>query len=218
MRDMLLSKRKLIILLASVILAAAVTIYQYSYFRAMTRKEPEVQVLTAGEDIHAGERIDDSVAIKSIPRSAFVESMMVPGEGVSGYAGVDIEKGAYLMKNMISPERVPVVEEGMRRITIMVNLASGLAGSIKPGDYVDVGFVPGNDDEKEGAVIAASRVQVYAVVNGRGEDIHGRDDNRKNRYERESTVPAAVTLVVTLEQGVRLKELESKGTLFLMGY
>jgi len=201
----------------SIVLAGAISLVQYMYFKGIAESDRKIQVIAAETDIKSGERIDESTTTKVIPQSAYVKDMYLQGEKVSGYAKVDISEGSYILKNMVSRYRTPVVKKGMRRVTISVNLASSLAGKIKPGDYVDVGFVAKGQGEQEAKIIA-QRVQVYEVVNKTGEQIGQKKDKKENQYNSESRIPAAVTLIVTPEQAVNLKRSEIKGSLFLLGY
>ncbi|MCF6095632.1 RcpC/CpaB family pilus assembly protein [Thermovorax subterraneus] len=139
------------------------------------------------------------------------------GEKVSGYAKVDISAGSYILKNMVFTEKVPVIEEGMRRITISVNLTSSLAGKIKPGDIVDVGWVSKDQEKDAVSKIIAEKVQIYDVVNKMGEETTKKGE-KKNQYEKDMFIPAAVTLIVTPDQAVIIKYHEVLGSLFLIGY
>ena len=110
---------------------------------------------------------------------------------------------------MISEYKPPVVKDGLRRVSVSVNLASALAGKIKPGDYVDVGFV--SKDEVGGKEIAVSNVQIYDVVNSKGSDTQKPDDKNSNEYDTENVIPSVVTLLVTPEQAVYIKNWRLEG-------
>ncbi|MDI3519753.1 MAG: pilus assembly protein CpaB [Caldanaerobacter sp.] len=209
-------KKKAILIALSLILAGGLSFFQYQYFKGMAESDKKIQVIAAVSDIKAGEKINTKLGIKEIPQSAYVKEMYLANEKAIGYAKVDISAGSYVLKSMVSHEEVPVLKEDMRRVTIGVNLTSSLAGKIKPGDFVDIGWVP-KDEAKDGASkIVAEKVQIYDVVNKSGEDVRKADKN--NQYDKESLIPAAVTLIVTPEQAVAIKEYEAKGSLFLLGY
>lgn len=209
-------KKKAILIALSLILAGGLSFFQYQYFKSMAESDKKIQVIVAASDIKAGEKVDTKLGIKVIPQSAYVKEMYLANEKAIGYAKVDISAGSYVLKSMVSHEEVPVLKEDMRRVTIGVNLTSSLAGKIKPGDFVDIGWVP-KDEAKDGASkIVAEKVQIYDVVNKSGEDVRKADKN--NQYDKESLIPAAVTLIVTPEQAVAIKECEAKGSLFLLGY
>ncbi|MCG0275642.1 MAG: Flp pilus assembly protein CpaB [Thermosediminibacteraceae bacterium] len=210
-------KRKTVLIVISLLLATGLTFLQYRYFKSMAESDRKIQVVVAAADIEAGEDITGRIGLKTIPQSAYVKDMYLPSEKVTGYAKVDISAGSYILKNMVSAEKVPVVEEGMRRVTIGVNLTSSLAGKIRPGDVVDVGWVPKDQEKDTVSKIIAEKVQIYAVVNKMGEDTTKKGD-KKNQYEKDMLIPAAVTLIVTPEQAVAIKDYEARGSLFLMGY
>ncbi|WP_422445312.1 Flp pilus assembly protein CpaB [Thermoanaerobacterium sp. DL9XJH110] len=214
------NRRRIVLLTVSLILAAGITFFEYTYFSSMAKKEQTVRVVVAGSNISAGSRIDGMESVKDIPASAYVKDMLRADRPVSGFAKVDISQGSYILRSMISESKVPVVKDGMRRVTIGVNLVSALAGRIKAGDYVDVGYIPGKET-KEGSgqpAVIASGVQIYNIVNKNAADTDRPKGEKDNQYDNDSVIPAAVTLIVTPEQAVTIKDLESRGSLFLMGY
>lgn len=214
---MVLFRKKTTLIAISLILATVLSFLQYRYYKNMAESDRKIQVIAATADIEAGDDVTGKIGLKTIPQSAYVKDMYLPSEKVAGYAKVDISAGTYILKGMVSAEKVPVVEDGMRRITIGVNLTSSLAGKIRPGDIVDVGWVPKDQENGINAKIIAEKVQILDVVNRTGEDITEISE-KKNQYEKESNIPAAVTLIVTPGQAVILKYYEAKGVLFLVGY
>lgn len=209
---MFYNKKKLIFFVISLVLAIGLTGLQYIYFHNEVNKDPLIEVCVAGSDIKAGELIGN-VKAKSIPQSAFIPSMVRAGEIVKGYSNCKISKGSYILGEMISEYKPPVVKGGMRRVSISVNLVSALAGKIKPGDFVDVGFI--SKDDLIGGIVV-SNIQIYDVVNSKGIDTQ--KDKTENEYDSDSIIPSVVTLLVTPEQAINIKDMESRGSLFLMGY
>lgn len=213
------NRRRIILLIVSLILAAGITFFEYTYFSSMAKKEQTVQVVVAGSNIPAGARIDGMGSVKDIPASAYVNDMLRADRPVSGFAKVDIFKGSYILRSMIQESKAPIIKDGMRRVTIGVNLVSALAGRIKSGDFVDIGYIPKKETEGSGMPsIIASNIQVYNIVNNKAEDTDKSKSDKENQYDKESVIPAAVTLIVTPEQGILIKEMENKGSLFLMGF
>lgn len=212
---MYLFRRKAILIAISMIIAAGLSFLQYRYFKSVNESDRKIQVAVAASDIKVGESIENKISLKVIPQSAYTESMYLANDKVSGYAKVDIKAGSFLLKEMVSQSKVPVVEPGMRRVTINVNLTSSLAGRIRPGDEVDIGWIPKEDGAT--SKIIAQKVLVFEVVNKSGEQLP-KNEQPKNQYEKEAEVPAAVTLVTTPEQAVEIKECEANGSLFLLGY
>lgn len=211
-------KRTVKILLAF-ILAVGLSFAQYMYFKNQTSPEPTVAVYAALKDISAGGFTDGLLGAKQVPRSVVTGNMLVVGrDEASGYARIDIPAGSYITKEMLSGTRVPVIEPGMRRISITVNLSSALGGRLRPGDRVDIGWVPkdsGRDSEEASMIVEG--ITVYEVINSRAESISQIDSN-SNRFEADRLIPAVVTLVVTPDQAVKIKDYESRGSLFLLGY
>jgi len=214
---MVLFRKKTTLIAISLILAAGLSFLQYRYFKNMAESDGKIQVVIAASDIEAGEAVGGRLGLKTIPRSAYVGEMYILGEKVEGFAKVDIGSGSYILKNMVSEGRVPVVKDGMRRVTISVNLTSSLAGKIRPGEVVDIGWVPKERGKDAAGKVIAEKVQIYDVVNKMGEDTVKKGE-KKNQYEKDMFIPAAVTLIVTPDQAVVIKDYESKGSLFLMGY
>ena len=212
-------KRKLILIIVSLLLAAGITFAEYTYFSSMAKKEPMVRVVVAGSDISAGAKIDGMGAEKDIPASTYVKDMISTDKPVSGFAKVDIAKGSYILQNMVSESKIPVMKDGMRRVTIGVNLVSALAGRIKAGDFVDVGYIPKKETEEESGLpaVIAPNVQIYNIVNKNATDTE-KPKNKDNQYESDSIIPAAVTIIVTPDQAVAIKDKEIGGSLFLLGY
>jgi pilus assembly protein CpaB len=212
---MFYNKKKTIFFVISLILAIGLTVFQYVYFQGMINKDPLVEVCVAEDNIGAGELIKN-VKVKNIPESAFTHSMIRAEEKLKGYSNCKISKGSYIMKEMISEYKPPVLRDELRRVSVSVNLVSALAGKIKPGDYVDVGFV--SKDEAGERKIAVPKAQIYDVVNSKGSDTQKADKKNSNEYDTENVIPSVVTLLVTPEQAVYIKELEARGSLFLIGY
>lgn len=213
---MFYNKRKLMFFVISLVLAIGLTIFQYFYFEKKANEDPLVEVCVAEDDIDAGELIGN-VKVRKIPQSAYSKSMIRAEESVKGYSNCKIRKESYILREMISEYQPPIVKDGMRRVSVSVNLASALAGKIRPGDYVDVGFV--SKDEGGEKEIAVPKVQVYDVVNSKGSDTQKKsEEEESNEYDSENVIPSVVTLIATPEQAVKIKGLETRGSIFLMGY
>lgn len=205
---MFYNRKKTIFFIVSLILAIGITGFQYFYFQK--DKDSAVEVYVAGTDFKEGEKIGN-IKTKSIPKSAFVQSMIEVENEIKGYSNCNINKGSYILREMVEDYKPPVVKKGMRRISITVNLASAIAGKIKPGDFIDVGVV--SKDEKGRIVV--TNIQIYDVVNSKGSSI---ENTKKNEYDSDSSIPYVVTLLTTPEQAINIKDMEDKGNLFLMGY
>lgn len=214
------NKNKIILLILSIAIAGSITFLQYNYFLGKQKTET-VQVVIASKKIAAGDKIrDDTIASKEIPVSAFANSMIRYGAKFDNiYTKTDVEQGSYLLKNMLSVQEVPIVEEGMRKVTVNANMTMALAGRIKSGDYVDIGYIPDeNQGQKEQAQIIERKIQIYNIVNSKAVNIEKIEESSGNQYDNSEKIPAAITIIVAPEQAVKIKDCEARGSLFLLGY
>ena len=212
-----MNKKRIVLIIFCLLLAAGLTYGQYAYLNSINKPEERVAVLVAKEAIAAGEPVQGKLEPKSIPISAFVPGMITAQGEAPLYAKVDISPGTYVIKDMVSEARTPVIAGENRRVTIGVNITSALAGRIKPGDVVDIGFIPSDQDAGQPEVIAVA-VPILEVLNERGEPIAS-GNKKENQYDTTAKIPAVATLVVdSPEQGVMIKEKEARGRLFFMGY
>ncbi len=221
-----LNKSKILILILCLIIAGAITYWQYSYFASKAEVKTAV-VVVAARNIAEGTKISkDMAALKEIPVTDITKNMILKGQDIENlYAKIDISEGTYLSKDMLSDRAVPIIAENMRRVTIKADMIMSIAGSVKAGDFVDIGLVREIDDESQkkttGAFkteIIAEKVQIYSVVNNAGVDIDKISSENSNEYDAKEKIPSAITFIVTPEQAVLLKDSEAEGSLFLIGY
>lgn len=213
----MLNKKRIFLIVFCLLLAAGLTYGQYAYLTSLNKPEERVAVLVAKEAIAAGESVQGKLEFKSIPVSALAPGMATTVGEQPLYAKVDISPGTYVTNDMVSVVKAPVVTGENRRVTIAVNITSALAGRINPGDVVDIGFIPSDQDAGQPEVIAVA-VPILEVLNERGEPIAS-GNKKVNQYDTTAKIPAVATLVVdSPEQGVMIKEKEARGRLFFMGY
>ena len=144
---------------------------------------------------------------KMIPRGAFAKLDDVVGRSLrhplfAGEAVIEpklAEKGA-------GGGLTTLIPQGLRAITVKVNEFSGVAGFIKPGNYVDVlaNFRKGEIGATTSRVVL-QRVKVLAV-----DQMYRNDEGQSN-----AVVVNAVTLLVTPPQAEALALAASQGTLQL---
>ncbi len=215
------NKIKIILAIISIAVACGVTFIQYNYI-ASREKVEMIRVATVTESVKAGCKVkNDVIAIKEIPASAFVNDMIKCDKDFKFddvYAKIDISSGNYLLKTMVSTCEVPVIKEGMRKVAISANMTMALAGKVRSGDYVDIGYVPNKDDSIEKAQIIEKNIQICDIINNKALDIGKVEGSLNNQYDANERIPASITLIVTPEQAIRVKEFESKGSIFLLGY
>lgn len=211
-----MNKKRLFLIMICLLLAAGLAYGQYVYFSSLNEPEDRVGVLVAKEPIPAGEPVQGRLEFKSIPVSALVPGMATSLGEEPLYAKVNISAGTYVINDMVSLIKAPVVVEESRRVTIGVNITSALAGRLRPGDVVDIGFIPSDQDAAEPEVIAVA-VPILELLNERAEPISS--VKKENQYDTGAKIPAVATLVVeSREQGVMIKEKEARGRLFFLGY
>jgi len=214
---------KAIILILCLIIAGGITYWQYSYFSSQGKTET-AKVIVAAKNIKEGSKINlDMLTLKDAPVSNITKNMVFQEEDFeNAYAKIDINEGTYLTKEMISQQPVPIIEDGMRRVTIRADMIMSLAGEIRAGDFVDIGLIKETKEKAtEGAFkteIIAEKVQIYSITNSEGANIEKLNSKSSNEYDTKQKIPAAITFVVTPDQAVLLKDSEAEGSIFLIGY
>ena len=214
-----LSKRKIIIITTSVILAGLITWYQFNYYNSY--KNNMVPVIAAKTDIKQYELMKaDKLTSIMVPN--YVAQGNATVEDLKGaYARMDINKGAIIYKTMLSKNTANIKDKSIINIKTKIE---NLGGKIIPNDEVKLLFIPSKDDKdkellktygftdylKPNTVCTAIIVD---AVNARNESIFKNTNN--NQYS--DPVPAVVTLAVNVDDESKIKTLETLGTLVLVG-
>lgn len=174
------NRRMLIVaLIFGLIVAGAV----FFYFRQLQQKAkvPPVEivtVMTAAKAIPARTIVtEEMIAGKQLPKTAVTDDMVKEGKEALGKVTVSAiipgevllkpkfaEKGARMGLSFIVPRR-------MRAVTIQVSASTGIAGLLKPGDFVDVigTFQFPQEEEKTAldmSITVLQNVQVLALDTG----------------------------------------------------
>ena len=176
---------------------------------AATRNQ--VSVLVANRDIHAGDALADSdVTAKLVPEayraSGVYQAQSAAAAGiVGGRALVDIPSGSQLNSGVVSVAggdgRLSAsLVSGMEAVSVSVDDETGIAGQIKPLDYVRVVSV----ETASGGASEAVEICAKARVLSTGGDGTG-----------EGVSYAAVTLEVTPDQADELRAAQSSGRVSL---
>jgi len=208
-----INKKKLIIFIVSIIIAGAITGFQY--WHLLNKQEIKTtHVLVSTKKLEAGSRVNaEDFTAKEIPVSVYTKGMIQQGGDISNkYIKIALEEGNYVLEDMLEDRRVPIVEDGMRLVTIGASMTSALAGKVNAGDYVDIGCIL-----ESGPQLVEEKVQIYRVVNSKAVDFQEIEKN-SNQYDSTERIPAAITLIASLDQAINIKHYETKGSLFLMGY
>ena len=135
------------ILLVSAIVGVLAMVFAYAWFAAAERGLKEMSspapVLVASRYIACGARITASaVELKEFPR-AFIQpgALAAVKEAEGTLALAPIAPGEQVLANKLTKGGVALalaVPPGKRAITVSVDAAAGVAGLLKPGDFVDV--------------------------------------------------------------------------------
>jgi len=136
--------------IVAVLLAIAAAIGVRSYMKRQERdfnqKLKVVKVAVAKVHVGAGEVLARDMVAYADKQSAFLEPTDITGGNLGNYVGRklerDVGKGTPLKSSFfVSREKKPaskVLQEGKRAITLAVDITSGVAGLVRPGDNVDI--------------------------------------------------------------------------------
>lgn len=102
-----------------------------------------------------------------------------------------------------------IIPSDKRAITIAVNEVSGVAGFVKPGDWVDV--VATFDQSAAGDNVSHVIMQSILVLASNRDSAAGSKTTTKDSNEKEVIKTATITLAVTPEEAAQLTIAEDKG-------
>ncbi|MBZ4687357.1 MAG: hypothetical protein JG764_990 [Clostridiales bacterium] len=229
---MLFRRKKLVLIVLCIVLGIVVAYAETNYIRSVYAEVEEVPVLYAKEDISLNSSFTkDNVEYRYFPKNMMSNSMVTDASILKGMvASREIAAGRPIFTGDIARKKIPVLAEGMRKVTFSTTLINSLAGAIDIGDYIDIGFVPkpGLVDpaktsasvmEKYKAQVLFEKVQIFNITDKEGNKL-GRDDRQKNsdnKFASKDKIPAAVTVGLIPEEAITLKDYEQKGSLFVMG-
>lgn len=174
-----------------------------------------VDVWVVKEAIAAGEELtEDSVSKASVPEAE--EWMVSDLNEIKGMRSLrTIAPGRYLDKEDFTSDLPIVFTDGEGEYTIRTKPEYVNGGRIKPGDRVDVIFVPKENGTAETGSFqqGINSIEDVVVLSIRTQYAKGVDDTaEKNDI---NNVPASVTLKVVKEQAKILAGQQERGTLSL---
>jgi len=207
----------LVAVISGAVATAAVRNYLQQNMAAQTMAQVQVvPVVTAKFKIPAGTAIQkDYLAVsefpaKSVPADSFKTLDNLDGRVVNG----TIYPGEMILASRLEAEGAAaglsaLIPKGMRAITLKVDDTSGVAGFVKPGNYVDVVTTIRAQGVAEGAIskVILQNVKVIAT----GEQVE-----RDTTDEKKSRIVPTVTVLVTLEQVERLSLATTQGLMRLV--
>lgn len=174
------NRRMLIVALIFGLIVAGVV---FAYFRQLQQKAKAppvemVMVMTADKAIPARTIVtQEMIAPKQLPKTAVTDDMVKEGKEALGKVTVSaIIPGEVLLKPKFAEKGARmglsfIVPRGMRAVTIQVSESTGIAGLLKPGDFVDVigTFQFPQEEEKttlDMSITVLQNVQVLALDTG----------------------------------------------------
>jgi len=176
----------------------------------------KAHIVRVKQEIHAGELITaDMVSIAEVGAYNLPDGVIGQLDIVLGrFATTDLYAGDYILATKLSD--TPAVEnaylynlDGTRQaISVTIKtFANGLSGKLQSGDIVNVIAA---DYRKLGLTVIPPELQYVEVVSVTASS--GHDANTGERTDEDGReLPSTVTLLVTVEQGKVLAELEADG-------
>jgi len=175
--------------------------------------ERKTNVVMATADIPLGTEINaQQVAVVKVEGNMVPEGAMVRKEEVVGRVSTaDISAKTILMGRQLAgigaqPGLAGIITEGMRSVSVRVDEASGVAGFIAPGTYVDVIAImnPQLDGAKPVSKVILQKVRVLAG-----------GQKMENTKDGKPALVNTVTLELTPPQAEKIKLAEAEGRLQL---
>ncbi|MBO8126927.1 MAG: Flp pilus assembly protein CpaB [Firmicutes bacterium] len=209
-------KKRSLALLVSLSLGLASAIVTYLYLQDLSKQAvpatavPKlVRVVVAREDIPSKTSLTaEMVAYAEIPEEAVLPGSIRNMEDVIGavtksplLAGEVLNQNR-LWEKGVTPGLTFQIPPGKRAITIGVNEVIGVAGFVKPGDYVDVLATMENERGQDVTNTILQHVQVLAIA-----------QETEDKEGGKPKVATTLTLAVTLDEAARLTLAEERGVL-----
>ena len=211
-----MNKRKLILIAICVLLGLVVAYQETQIIRS--KQVEYVPVITVKEDVAVNTLLTKGVLeFKNYPRSIINDQFVLKVEDATGkYVTRNAKAGTPLFASDISTNQTVIVPDGMVRIAFSTNLTDAIAGAINPGSTVNLGYV-----SKDGMTAKQlfAGVKIVRITDRSGVELNnGSSAEKKNRFAKEEILPATVTVILTPEEGILLKQHEALGRVFIMGY
>ena len=209
--------RRFLIALAGAVVFGLLAIYLAQvYLQQRTERiiaEKETKVIIANMDIPLGTKINaEQVREVSYPKELVPEGAMRKKDEVvdrvtlANITAKTLVLGAQLAGPGALPGLPGIINEGMRSVSVRVDEASGVAGFIAPGTYVDVIAImsPQLEGAKPVSKVILQKVRVLAG----GQQMETKKDGKP-------ALVNTVTLELTPPQSEKIKLAESEGRLQL---
>lgn len=184
---------------------------------ALTEIAVARRTLKPGEELTISFGRGGMIQYKRIPQEG-IASGMITRDAIRRFNGYvvreRIEVGEPLFRDRLQPPyeqaetQASVVADGMRAVTLSVDLVSGVAGLLRPGDRVDV---LGTFRLKDG-----TNKTVYLLQNARIISLDSRTELSPGQDTRRRKTYRSVTLEVPPYEAVRLVNAQSQGKIRLV--
>ena len=175
---MVVSNRRLLILVVAVAVAAVTAWATFSYVSAADQRAFDgaqlVQVLMVKKDIPKGfpgeKALDEGyIAKDSIPRKFYPAKAVVDPQSLRGKvalaplaAGLPVVDGSFVDPRVAQESFAQRLDKGMQAVTLSVSDVEGVARLIVPGDKVNLMVTTGGDTDKTTQMVVQG-VEVLAV-------------------------------------------------------
>lgn len=210
-----INKKKLILVIVCIVLGIFVAYQETKFIRS--NEIEYTQVLVLKDDLTENTVLEEGHLRyekypKSIVNSEFITN---PGSAIGKYIIRNIKAGTPLFNSDLTEKSAVAVPDGKVSVSFVTTLQDSVAGDIAPGSIVSIGYV-----SKDG--IEATRlftdVQVLKITNKNGAELNnGNVAKTANLYANQDTIPAVITVILSSEEAVTLKQYEALGRLFIMG-
>jgi len=183
--------------------------------RPVKKKVELKTIVVAKARLKFGQTLDDTM-LKEIPWPAdhkldgsFAEVSDLVGENARRVVS-SIEPGEPILAIKLTGENgraglAGIIAEGMRAVTIPVNMVDGVGGFVQPGDRVDIVFTHQDQEtEKSSARIIMSNIKVLSV------------DQQANQRSEAAQIAKSVTLETDTKGAQKLALARNVGTMSLL--
>jgi len=212
-----INKRKLTLIAICLLLGLVIAYQETTFIRSKQVQYVPVIVLT--EDLSVNAVLTEGVLeYRNYPQSLINDQFIAKAENALGkYVARSVKAGTPLFVSDLSTKPAVAVPDGMVRIAFSTNLQDAIAGAIAPGSTVNLGFV---SREGTDAKLLFSNVQIARITDKSGVELNNAvsAEKKTNRFAREEILPHTVTVILTPEESVILKQHEAMGRIFIMGY
>lgn len=199
-------QRRGVLLLLVTLLGAALTFVGVATYVSSVSSQvgPMTQVLRLTTDIEALHAVTEAdVEVVEVPER------WAPANAVSSYGQVEglVAASAYAAGSVLQTGMLtdpPGLTNGAREVAIMVDAETGVAGRIRPGDYVDI--IATIEDEETGARNAQIIVQNALIIDV-GVATTVEDENASGAFTETQAVP--VTFALSTADSLKISYAES---------